>query len=125
MTAAALAMDAYVHFDLASTYDTVADVISQGTLFRVTAVLAVVAGLLVLLVNRVWAPAFALLVAAGALVPVLLYRYVDVGELGPIPNMYEPVWYPDKTLTAVAEVVAVAGAAALLVLAKRRSGRAA
>lgn len=36
--------------------------------------------------------------------------------LGPFPAMYEPVWFPDKTLSAVAEAVAalVAGAAALL-----------
>ena len=47
---------------------------------------------------------------------VLLYRYVNVPMLGPFPAMYEPVWFPDKTLSAVAEAVAalVAGAAALL-----------
>jgi len=46
---------------------------------------------------------------------VLLYRYVNVPMLGPFP-VYEPVWFPDKTLSAVAEAVAalVAGAAALL-----------
>jgi hypothetical protein len=34
---------------------------------------------------------------------VLLYRYVDVGSIGPIPNMYEPVWFGEKTHSAYAE----------------------
>jgi hypothetical protein len=34
---------------------------------------------------------------------VLLYRYVDVGAIGPVPNMYEPVWFTLKTRSAVAE----------------------
>jgi len=35
---------------------------------------------------------------------VLLYRYVDVGTIGPLPNMYEPTWQvPGKPLSAYAE----------------------
>ena len=54
--------------------------------------------------------------SCSALGAVLLYRYVNVPMLGPFPAMYEPVWFPDKTLSAVTEAVAalVAGAAALL-----------
>ncbi len=40
---------------------------------------------------------------ASALVGVVLYRYVPVPQLGPIPSMYEPIWSPEKTLSAVAE----------------------
>jgi hypothetical protein len=32
----------------------------------------------------------------------LLYTYVDVGSLGPLPNMYEPTWaLPGKRASAV------------------------
>ena len=50
--------------------------------------------------------AVAALVALSALVAVLLYRYVDVPSVGPIPSMYEPIWFFDKSLSAVAEGVA-------------------
>jgi hypothetical protein len=34
----------------------------------------------------------------------MLYRYVDVGSLGPLPNMYEPTWTsPYKLMSAYAE----------------------
>jgi hypothetical protein len=50
----------------------------------------------------------ALLVAGSALGAVLLYRYVDVGSLGPLPNMYENTWdVPGKVLSAWAEGAAV------------------
>ena len=50
---------------------------------------------------RCWWPASAL----GA---VLLYRYVDVGTLGPLPDMYENTWQvPGKLLSAYAEGAAV------------------
>jgi hypothetical protein len=42
----------------------------------------------------------------------LLYRYVDVGSLGPLPNMYENTWdVPGKVLSAWAEGAAVVLAA--------------
>jgi hypothetical protein len=34
---------------------------------------------------------------------VVLYRYVNIPAFGPFPAMYEPVWFPEKTLSAVAE----------------------
>ena len=50
----------------------------------------------------------ALAVAASALAAVLLCRYVDVGALGPLPDMYENTWQvPGKLLSAVAEAAAV------------------
>jgi hypothetical protein len=49
-----------------------------------------------------------LLVSAGGLAAVLLYRYVDVGPLGPLPDMYENTWQvPGKLLSAYAEGAAV------------------
>jgi hypothetical protein len=109
LVAAGLAIDAYVHIHLAGNYDSNAASISQGDLFRIEASLALVAAVVVLVLGR-W-PGFGLacVVAAGGVAAVVLYRYVDVGKLGPLPNMYEPVWYAEKTASVFAE-----GAAALL-----------
>jgi hypothetical protein len=107
-TAAALAIDATVHLRDAAGYDAVKATVSQGQLFRVEAGLAVVAALLVLVWPRRASWVVALLVAASALGAVLLYRYVDVGQLGPLPDMYENTWQvPGKLLSAYAEGAAV------------------
>ena len=103
LAAAGLAYDAYVHLDLASGYDPVGSTITQGQLFRVEAALAIAAGLAVLLSDHRVAWAAAGLVGLGGVAAVVLYRYVDVGAIGPVPNMYEPVWYAMKTRSAVAE----------------------
>jgi hypothetical protein len=87
---AGLAVDVYVHVHLASGYDVVqghgTPHISQGQLFRVEAALALIALILVLLPRR-WPAVVAFLVAAGGVAAVLVYRYVDVGAIGPMPNM--------------------------------------
>jgi hypothetical protein len=107
-TAAALAIDAAVHLQNASGYDAVKATVSQGALFRVEAGVAIAAALLVLVWPRRASWVVALLVAASALGAVLLYRYVDVGQLGPLPNMYENTWQvPGKLLSAWAEGAAV------------------
>ena len=117
VVAAGLAIDAYVHLDLASTYDVVnTSTLSQGDLFRVEAALAIVAGVALLVRPRRYTAWFAFLVSAGGVAAVLVYRWVDVGKLGPLPNMYEPYWYGEKTLSLVAEAIAAAAAAVLLVL---------
>jgi len=121
LTAIGLAYDAKVHLHLASGYDAVGSTITQGALFRIEAVVAIVVALAVLLSDHrlVWAAAgLTGLAGVGA---VVLYRYVDVGAIGPVPNMYEPIWYGEKTWSAVAE-----GAVAALWLVReglRRSGR--
>lgn len=112
VTALALGADAYVHADLAGTYDAVTGTISQGNLFRLEAAAAALAAVLVIVLGNRPAWGWAILVGASALGAVLLYRYVDVGALGPLPNMYEPVWYPEKTASAVAEGVGTLAALA-------------
>lgn len=61
--------------------------------------------------------AAAAVVAASALAAVLLYRYVDVPAIGPIPSMYEPLWFTKKTITTLAEaagtLTALAGLATI------------
>lgn len=114
MVAAGLGYDGYVHFDLAGNFDANRSMISQGMLFRVEAVAAVLAALLVLLIRHRAAASFAVLIAGSALGAVLLYRYVDLGALGPLPDMYEPSWYPEKAYSAIAEAAALVAAVALL-----------
>src|SRR5690349_3752758 len=98
-----LAIDAYVHFHLASRFRyTRTSTLSEPELFRAEAVAAVVAAVALLLRPRRYTAAFAFLVAAAGTAAVLVYRYVDVGAFGPVPNMYDPYWVPaEKALSAV------------------------
>jgi hypothetical protein len=107
-TAAALGIDAAVHLHNAPAYDAVKATFTQGGLFRAEAGVAIAVALLVLVWPRRATWAAALLVAGSALGAVLLYRYVDVGSLGPLPNMYENTWQvPGKLISAYAEGAAV------------------
>ena len=122
---AGLAVDAFVHFHLAPSYAVVrSSTLSQGDLFRVEGTLAVIAGVALLVRPRRYTAAFAFLVAAGGTAAVLLYAYVDVGPIGPLPNMYEPFWYPEKTLSAWAEGTAALAALALFAALHLRARRA-
>jgi hypothetical protein len=125
MTAALLAVDAYVHLRDAGLYDENTATLSQGTLFRAQAAVAAVVAVTLVLRRHPVVWAIAALVAASAAGAVLLYTYVDVGPLGPLPNMYEPTWaVPGKRPSAIAEaaatVLAVTGLA--LALAARPRG---
>ncbi len=113
---AGLAVDVYVHLHLAAGYDPNTATISEGALFRVEAGVAALAAALVLLTRTQIGVMVAFLVAAGGVGAVLLYQYVDVGAVGPLPNMYEPLSYPEKTDSLIAEAVAALAALALLAL---------
>lgn len=123
--AAALGVDAYVHATNAAFYDPAnGGVITEGNLFRAEAVVAVLVALGVLLRPSLVSWAAALLVSATALGAVVLYRYVDVGALGPLPDLYEPTWQaPGKLLSAYAEAVAVAVTSAALLMTLIRARR--
>jgi hypothetical protein len=126
-TAALLAVDAAVHLRDAHLYDAVTSpTLSQGTLFRAEAVVAIVVAIALLIWPHPLVWTVAALVAAGAAGAVLLYTYVDVGALGPLPDMYEPTWaVSGKSGSAVAEAAATLFALTGLALAlvHRRSGR--
>jgi hypothetical protein len=113
VVAGGLAADAYVHADLASSYPS--GFLGEQNLFLVETGVALGAALLVLASRRRAAYLVAALVAASALAAIVTYRYVDLGALGPLPDMYEPVWYPEKVVAAGAEVVALVAAVLLLV----------
>src|SRR5450631_422744 len=114
VTVAGLGVDGYIHWHLAPRFDTLTGTtsphISQGELFRLEVALSLIAILLVLLAPHRFAAVVAFLIAAGGLGAVLIYGYIDVGSFGPLPDMYDPTWYPEKTISAVAETAAAAGA---------------
>lgn len=113
VAAGGLAADAYVHADLASSYPS--GFLGPQNLFLVETGFALGAALLVLASRRRAANLTAALVAASALGAIVVYRYVDLGALGPLPDLYEPIWYPEKLVAAVAEAVALVAAGLLLV----------
>jgi hypothetical protein len=126
LTAIGLAVDAYIHADLAGRFDgnVASGGISQGDLFRIEAGAASLAALLVLLHGRRVAAGFAFVVSASALGAVLVTRYFDIGAIGPLPDMYDPSWYTEKTISAIAEAVAMVASAVLLAgLVRRRRVR--
>ena len=123
LVAAGLAVDVVVHLHLASGYDLNTAALSEGALFRVEAALAAVAAVLVLFTRSRLGVVLALLVAAGGVGAVLLYQYVDVGAVGPLPDMYEPISYPEKTYSLIAEAVAALAALALLTFGGTRPAR--
>ncbi|MCO4239224.1 hypothetical protein NG702_17730 [Pseudarthrobacter sp. MDT3-28] len=122
--AAALVVSAVIHVQLAPGYQQAAPGgIGQGTLFLVQAGAAVLAAVFVLVTGSRAAFASAAVVALSSLAAVILYRYVQVPAIGPMPSMYEPVWYAAKVLSAVAEAVAGALAVAgYALLHKNQSG---
>jgi hypothetical protein len=119
VTAAGLAIDAYVHWDLAPVYAEVRATIDEGLLFRVEAVVALLTAVAVIATGRRIAYLAALAVGASALAVMLVARYLDPGQLGPLPDLYDPTWFPEKLLAAFAEGAATAAAIAGAVMTGR------
>ena len=104
LTAVALFIDAAVHIQLAPGYQAGNSAgIGQGNLFLLESAAAVLAGLYVLLRGSRAAFAVAFVVAMSAFVAVVAYRYVNIPAFGPFPAMYEPIWFFEKSVSAVAE----------------------
>jgi len=107
ITAVGLLVDAVVHFHLAGSYANVrSNLVSEGTLFRIEATVAALAAIALLIRPRRYTAAVAFVVAAGGTLAVVVTGFVNVGAVGPMPDMYDPLWYPEKTLSAVAEGIA-------------------
>lgn len=125
LTALALFIDAGVHIYLAPGYQAASPGgIGQGNLFLLESAAAVLAALYVLIRGSRASFALALLVALSAFVAVMVYRYVDIPAFGPFPAMHEPVWFFEKSLSAVAEGVGalLAAVGLLRTSAKRGAG---
>lgn len=106
LVAAALVTDAVVHILLAPGYQLAnPGGIGQGNLFYLESAAAILVALYVLIRGSRPAYFLALVVTGSALAAVLLSSLLRLPAIGPIPSMYEPIWFFEKTLTAVAEGV--------------------
>jgi hypothetical protein len=117
LTAVALAVSAYVHLDLSSSPYYAGGQLTLGALFLAQSVVAAVVALWVAVRPSRAAYAAAAAVAAASFVALVLSTYVRLPSVGPFPILYEPVWYADKVVAAVAAGVALL--AALAGLARR------
>ena len=119
--ASALLVSAVIHLRLADEYSfAFPGGLGGGTMFRLEAVAALAAVALVLWWGGVRGHLPALLVLAGAFAAVVLYRYVPIPAIGPVPSMYEPIWYAEKTVSAIGAGVGSAVAALGVATALRR-----
>lgn len=120
LVALGLGVDAWVHLTHAGAMQLAAPGgVGGGALFRVQGAVAALTAVVVLLTGSRAAYAVAALVALSALGPALLYTYVEVPALGPVPSMYDPTWSSAK----VASVVAEAAVVALALVGWRLTGR--
>ena len=113
VAAVGLAVDAYVHADLASCYAGPAGVVGQQGLFLVEAGIAVAAALLVLTRGRPAVYLAAALVAASALAAVIASRYVDLGPIGPLAGPVRAGLVPGEGGGRGGEAVALVAAGLL------------
>lgn len=105
LAAAALGISAYVHLHVAHLYDYGSNL--TGTqMFYAQGVVAAIVAVALLVTGNKWVWAAAALVGLVSFAAVMTYRYVDVGAIGPVPNMYDATWQPspDKLLSAIAEI---------------------
>ncbi len=110
LAAAALGVVAGVHLHLAPGYTLVGDQVTQGGLFRVQAGVAALVALALLArpVRLVWLAAAA--VGLASLLAVVVTVYIAVPAIGPLPRIFEPIWYGEKVVAAVAAGTAAVAA---------------
>jgi hypothetical protein len=118
---AGLSIDACAHLDLASTYAEAQAPVNEETLFRAEAVLALLAGLALITSARRLPFVLGLAVSASALTLMLVSRYLELGPLGPSPDLYDPVWFPEKLCAAGGEAAAVIASVAGILLLRIRT----
>lgn len=115
LCAAGLAVDAFIHFLFAGDYDRIGRQITEGELFRGEAIAAILAAIGIAVTSRRIVSAFAFLVALSASIAVYSSVYVHIGSIGPLPDVYEPVWFSQKRAAATTEAVSAVTAAILLI----------
>ena len=124
VVACAFGVSAYVHLDLARGPWVAGGEVTLAGLFVADAVVAVAAGLWVLVHPTRAAWAVAVVVALVSLLALVSSTYVRLPGPGPLPVLYEPVWYADKAVAAVAAAAAALGAAVGLAVMRASRGRA-
>ena len=121
VVAAGLAVSAFLHLDLADTYDGIGEQLTVGDLFRAQGVVGLLVAVAVLAVRRRVVLLAAVLVSAAATAAVVSSVYLRVPAIGPFPELYEPVWYTEKRVSAAATAVALLVGSAALLRRRRRA----
>lgn len=105
LAVAALGISSYVHLHVAHLYS-YGSTITGTDMFVGQGIVAAVVAVVLLVTGNRWVWVLAALVGLASFGAVMLYRYVDVGAIGPIPNMYDATWQPspDKLMSAIAEI---------------------
>lgn len=129
VTGLLLLVDGYVHLNDASQYTQfTGPTFSEGTLFRIQAIVAIIVAILVAVWPRLWTAIVALVIAGSAAIAATVYTYVNLGSIWPLPNLYENTWHePGKILATICEGVAALIAIYLIVAsvqARRRARQA-
>ncbi|NHF64150.1 hypothetical protein [Microcella pacifica] len=122
LTGAGLIVNAVIHLQLAATFDAVAGpLLSQGDLFRIQAAAGILVTVALVIARRAWVAVIAAVIALGGLGMLVLTTLVplDLTALG-LPAIFEPVWYSDKVIAALAQGLAALTAAALVLVERRR-----
>jgi len=122
LTGAGLIVNAVIHLQLAATFDAVTgSLLSQGDLFRIQAAAGILITVGLVIARRAWVAAIAAVIAIGGLGMLVLTTLVplDLTALG-LPAIFEPVWYSDKVIAALAQGIAALAAAALVLVERRR-----
>jgi hypothetical protein len=116
----ALVVDAVIHLRLAPQMEIAAPGgLGGGWIFRLQAIAALLVAAYLLLRGSRLAYLIAAVVLVSVFGAVLTYAFIDLPAIGPIPPMYDPLWYPEKVLSAVVEGLG----AALAILGWWVSGR--
>ncbi len=116
--AAALAVTAYIHIDLAAGPMFADGQVTLAGLFVAQAIAAALVAVWVLIRGSRLAWLAAGGVGLASLAALVVTVYVLVPAIGPLPAVYEPFWYTEKVIAAVA--AALAAAAALVTLLRLR-----
>ncbi|MER3391249.1 MAG: hypothetical protein RIC81_01915 [Microcella pacifica] len=122
LTGAGLIVNAVIHLQLAATFDAVTgSLLSQGDLFRIQAAAGILITVALVIARRAWVAVIAAVIALGGLGMLVLTTLVplDLTALG-LPAIFEPVWYSDKVIAALAQGLAALTAAALVLVERRR-----
>jgi hypothetical protein len=113
LTAACLGVSGFIHLDLADSFShNPSGTIKEDVIFRIQGVGVIVVALLVLtaavfLKGKLSGLIFlvAALTMAGSVAAVLITRYYDPGTFLFLPDMYEPLWYTEKTVSLLVEAL--------------------
>lgn len=99
---ALLVASAVTHFHLAPLYN-IGPPITTGQLFIAQGIASCLVALWLLARGSSAAWLVATLLMAASLAAVLASVRLQIPEFGPLPSIYEPVWYPEKVLSAAVE----------------------